>query len=153
VLFAGTGNGVVTDRKSRIVRKGLGLCLATLFILSALSACAPAEGPESVAQSFVERYYVRPDLPGAKALADGLARSKIEDEEQLLQGTLRSDGMAGRKVSYSLHTTRKMGKDRIFFVYDLAISVDNRVMKRRAFISTARMKEGWRVTNFQEDDI
>ncbi|MGH7423549.1 MAG: hypothetical protein ACREJ1_07705 [Candidatus Methylomirabilales bacterium] len=132
------------------MRQGVGLCLATLCIFS---ACSPAEGPESVAQSFVERYYVRPDLPGAKALAEGLARAKIEDEEQLVQGTSRADGAAGRKVSYSLYTTRKMGEDRIFVVYDIAISVDSRVMKKRAFISTARMKEGWRVTNFQEEDI
>ena len=150
MLFAGAVNGVATDRKAQIVRKGLGLCLATLFILS---ACSPAEGPESVAQSFVERYYVRPDLPGAKALAEGLARAKIEDEEQLVQGTSRADGAAGRKVSYSLYTTRKMGEDRIFVVYDIAISVDSRVMKKRAFISTTRVKEGWRVTNFQDEDI
>ncbi|MGH7424664.1 MAG: hypothetical protein ACREJP_00670 [Candidatus Methylomirabilales bacterium] len=132
------------------MRKGLGLCLATLCIFS---ACSPAEGPESVAQSFVERYYVRPDLPGAKALAEGLARAKIEDEEQLLQGGPRPDGAAGRKVSYSLYSTRKLGEDRIFVVYDLAISVDSRVMKKRAFISTTRVKEGWRVTNFQDEDI
>jgi hypothetical protein len=150
VLFASTVNNVAIDRKTHIVRRGLGLCLAMLFVLS---ACSLADGPEAVAQSFVERYYVHPDLSGAKALAEGLARAKIEDEEQLLQGGPRSDGMAGRKVSYTLYTTRKMGEDRIFFVYDLAISVDSLVMKRRAFISTARVKEGWRVTNFQEEDI
>ncbi len=150
MLFASAVIAVAIDRRTQIVRQGVGLCLATLCIFS---ACSPAEGPESVAQSFVERYYVRPDLPGAKALAEGLARAKIEDEEQLLQGGPRPDGAAGRKVSYSLYTTRKMGEDRIFVVYDIAISVDSRVMKKRAFISTARMKEGWRVTNFQEEDI
>lgn len=150
MLFASAVSGVATDRKAQIVRKGLGLCLATLCIFS---ACSPGEGPESVAQSFVERYYVHPDLLRAKALAHGLARAKIEDEEQLLQGGPRPDGTAGRRVSYSLYTTRKMGEDRIFVVYDIAISVDSRVMKKRAFISTARVKEGWRVTNFQEEDI
>jgi len=149
VLFASAVNGVATDRKAQIVRKGLGLCLATLCIFS---ACSPGEGPESVAQSFVERYYVQPDLPRAKALAHGLARQKIEEQEELLRAVPGQDGAAGRRVSYSLYTTRKMGEDRIFVVYDLAISVDSRVMKKRAFISTARMNEGWRVTNFQEDD-
>ncbi len=148
--FASAVIGVAIDRRTQIVRQGVGLCLATLCIFS---ACSPAEGPESVAQSFVKQYYVQPDLPRAKALVDGLARAKIEDEEQLLQGGPRADGTAGRRVSYSLYTTRKMGEDRIFFVYDLAISVDSRVMKRRAFISTTRVKEGWRVTNFQEEDI
>ena len=149
MLFASAVNGVATDRKAQIVRKGLGLCLATLCIFS---ACSPGEGPESVAQSFVERYYVQPDLPRAKALAHGLARQKIEEQEELLRAVPGQDGAAGRRVSYSLYTTRKMGEDRIFVVYDLAISVDSRVMKKRAFISTARMNEGWRVTNFQEDD-
>lgn len=150
MLFASAVNGVATDRNAQIVRKGLGLCLAGLL---ALFACAPGEGPESVAQSFVERYYVQPDLSRAKALAHGLARQKIEEQEELLRAVPGQDGAAGRRVSYSLYTTRKMGEDRIFVVYDLAISVDSRVMKKRAFISTARMKEGWRVTNFQEDDI
>jgi hypothetical protein len=116
-------------------------------------ACSPTERPESVAQSFVEQYYVRPDLPRAKALADGLARAKIEDEEQLLQGGPRPGATAGREVSFNLHTTRKTGEDRIFFVYDLAISVGGLVMKKRAFISTTRVKDGWRVTNFQDEDI
>jgi hypothetical protein len=128
----------------------IGLWLTTGLILG---ACSSAEGPESVAQGFVERYYVRPDLPKAKALAQGLARRKIEDEEQLLQGGPRPDGRAGREVSFTLYTTRKMGEDRIFFVYDLAISVDRLVMKKRAFISTTRVKEGWRVTNFQDEDL
>ncbi len=149
MLFASAVNGVATDRKAQIVRKGLGLCLAALLTLF---ACSPGEGPESVAQSFVERYYVQPDLPQAKALAHGLARQKIEEQEELLRAVPGQDGAAGRRVSYSLYTTRKMGEDRIFVVYDLAISVDSRVMKKRAFISTARMNEGWRVTNFQEDD-
>ena len=135
--------------KAKAVRGIIGLCLATLFIFS---ACSPGEGPESVAQSFVERYYVQPDLLRAKALAHGLARQKIEEQEELLRAVPGQDGAAGRKVSYSLYTTRKMGEDRIFVVYDIAISVDSRVMQKRAFISTARVKEGWRVTNFQEDD-
>ena len=150
MFFAGAVIGMATERKIRIVQNGLGLCLATFLVCV---ACSPAEGPESVAQSFVERYYVRPDLPRAKALADGLARAKIEDEEQLLQGGPRPDGTPGRDVSFTLYATRKSGADRIFFVYDLAISVDRLVMKKRAFISTTKVKEGWRVTNFQEEDI
>lgn len=148
--FASAVIGMAIDRKAQIVRQGVGLCLATLCIFS---ACSPAEGPESVAQSFVEQYYVQPDLLRAKALAHGLARQKIEEQEELLRAVPGQDGAAGRKVSYSLYTTRKMGEDRIFVVYDIAISVDSRVMKKRAFISTARVKEGWRVTNFQEEDI
>ncbi len=129
--------------------RAIGLFMATSL---AFAACSPAEGPESIAQSFVERYYVHPDLSRAKALAHGLARHKIDKEEQLLQAVTRGTGAGDREVSYSLYTSRKMGEDRIFFVYDLAISVDRRVMKKRAYISTSRVKEGWRVTNYQEED-
>lgn len=131
------------------VRKLVTLCLATLVLLV---ACSRSDSPESVAQDFVERYYVQPNLEKAKALAHGLARHKIEKEQQLLQPMSQSVIPGDRAVSYSLHATRGMGEDRIFFVYDLAISVDRQTMKKRAFISTTRVKEGWRVTNFQEED-
>lgn len=131
------------------VRKLVTLCLATLVLLV---ACSRSDSPESVAQDFVERYYVQPNLEKAKALAHGLARHKIEKEQQLLQPMSQEVISGDRAVSYSLHATRGMGEDRIFFVYDLAISVDRQTMKKRAFISTTRVKEGWRVTNFQEED-
>lgn len=131
------------------VRKLVTLCLATLVLLV---ACSRSDSPESVAQDFVERYYVQPNLGKAKALAHGLARHKIEKEQQLLQPMSQAVIPGDRAVSYTLYTTRGMGEDRIFFVYDLAISVDRQTMKKRAFISTSRVKEGWRVTNFQEED-
>lgn len=144
MFFAGTVIGV------KKVHRGVVFCAAALL---ALAACSAAEDPESIAQSFVERYYVHPDLPRAKALTQGLARRKIEDEERLLEAVTRPGGAANRGVSYSLHSTRKMWEGKIFFVYDITISVDSREMKKRAFIATGRVKEGWRVTNFQESDI
>lgn len=144
MFFAGTVIGV------KKVHRGVVFCAAALL---ALAACSAAEDPESIAQSFVERYYVHPDLPRAKALAHGLARRKIEEEERLLEAVTRRGGAANRGVSYSLHSTRKMWEGKIFFVYDITISVDSREMKKRAFIATGRVKEGWRVTNFQESDI
>lgn len=119
----------------------------------AVTACSSVEGPEAVAQSFAEEYYVHPDLARAKALAYGVARRKIEEEERLVQAATHGGGAADREVSYNLHETRKMGEDKIFFVYDITISVDRRVMKKRATIATGRIKERWRVTNFQETDL
>lgn len=132
-----------------VIRKLVTLCLATLVLLV---ACSRSDSPESIAQDFVERYYVQPNLEKAKALAHGLARHKIEKEQQLVQSVSQAVIPGGRAVSYSLYATRGMGEDRIFFVYDLAISVDRQTMKKRAFISTSRVKEGWRVTNYQEED-
>lgn len=124
-----------------------------LIIFFAVVACSPAEGPESVAQSFVEQYYVHPDLPKAKAMTYGLARHKIEEEQRLVRSVEGGGERADRDVTYNLHQTQKMGKDKIFFVYDITISVDRLVMKKRATVATARVKEGWRVTNFEESDI
>jgi hypothetical protein len=137
-------------REAKTLINVVGLSMATMLMFP---ACTPTAGPEAIAERFVERYYVNPDLPGAKALAYGLARQKIEEEEQLLQAVTLSAGAADREVSYSLHATRKIEDDKIFFVYDITISVDRQVMKKRATIATGRMKEGWRVTNFQEVDI
>ncbi|MFQ5802108.1 MAG: hypothetical protein ACE5JQ_04330 [Candidatus Methylomirabilales bacterium] len=125
----------------------------SLAILVALVACSPAEGPESIAQRFVEQYYVHPDLPKVKALTYGLAHHKIEEEQRLIQSVAGRVGRAEREVTYNLHQTQKMGEDKIFFVYDITISVDPLVMRKRATVATGRVKGGWRVTNFEESDI
>ncbi len=124
-----------------------------LLLFLAVAACSPSQDPGSIAQRFVERYYVQPDLPGAKALAYGLAWHKIEEEQRLLETVAPGVGRADREVSYNLHETEKVGEERIFFVYDITISVDRLVMKKRATIATGRVEGGWRVTNFQESDI
>jgi hypothetical protein len=132
------------------MRRILSLSLTICF---AVVACSPAEGPESMAQSFVEQYYVHPDLPKAKAMTYGLARNKIEEEERLVRSVEGGGERTDRDVTYNLHQTQKMGKDKFFFVYDITISVDRLVMKKRATVATGRVKEGWRVTNFEESDI
>lgn len=132
------------------MRRILSLSLTIFF---AVVACSPAEGPESIAQSFVEQYYVHPDLPKAKAMTYGLARHKIEEEQRLVRLVEGGGERADRDVTYNLHQTQKMGKDKIFFIYDITISVDRLVMKKRATVATGRVKEGWRVTNFEESDI
>ncbi|MFQ5882265.1 MAG: hypothetical protein ACE5I9_07310 [Candidatus Methylomirabilales bacterium] len=137
-------------RKAGNARAIVGLCVVGLFVSA---ACSPSEGPEATAQSFIEQYYIHPHLPKAKALAYGLARRKIEEEEGLIREVTRGTGAADREVSYSLHETRKMGEAKIFYVYDITISVDHRLMKKRATIATGRTIEGWRVTNFHETDI
>ena len=132
------------------MRRILSLSLTIFFVVV---ACSPAEGPESIAQSFVEQYYVHPDLPKAKDMTYGLARHKIEEEQRLVRSVEGGGERADRDVTYNLHQTQKMGKDKIFFVYDITISVDRLVMKKRATVATGRVKEGWRVTNFEESDI
>lgn len=132
------------------MRRILSLSLTIFFTVV---ACSPAESPESIAQSFVEQYYVHPDLPKAKAMTYGLARHKIEEEQRLVRSVEGGGERADRDVTYNLHQTQKMGKDKIFFVYDITISVDRLVMKKRATVATGRVKEGWRVTNFEESDI
>lgn len=129
------------------------MVILSLVIFPTVVACAAAEDAASIAQSFVEQYYVDPDLSKAKALTYGLALHKIEEEQRLLQTMKQGDGRADRDVSYSLQQTQQVGRDKMFFVYDITISVDRLVMKKRATIATGRTGEGWRVTNFQESDI
>lgn len=137
----------MTDESGEMYRR-----IAALGCLL-LTACSGGEGPEAVARSFVEHYYIRPDLPKAKALAFGLARRKIEEEQELIRGVVREQGAADRDVSVVLHEARQIGENKIFFVYELGISVDNRILKKRATIAIGKIKEGWVVTNFHETDI
>lgn len=101
----------------------------------------------------MEHYYVRPDLPKAKALASGLARRKIEEEQELIKGVVRERGAADREVAVVLHESRRIGEQKIFFVYDLSISVDHRTFKKRATIAIGKVQDGWWVTNFHETDL
>lgn len=124
----------------------LGLAIFVMVI-----ACSRAEDPESAARSFVEHYYVHPDLSKAKTVTYGLARHKIEEEQRLLQMNGQDEGRTDRDVSYSLLQTKEIG-DRIFFVYNITITVDPVEIKKQATIATGRVEEGWRVTNFNEAD-
>ena len=123
-----------------------------LAIFVMVMACSRAEDPESIARSFVEHYYVHPDLSKAKTLTYGLARHKIEEEQRLVQMTDGAEGRGERNVSYSLLQTKEIG-DRTFFVYNIDIAVDPLVIKKQATIATGQTNDGWRVTNFQESDI
>lgn len=132
---------------------GMGKILSIgLAIFVIAMACSRAEDPESIARSFVEHYYVHPDLSKAKTLTYGLARHKIEEEQRLVQMTDGAEGRGERNVSYSLLQTKEIG-DRTFFVYNIDIAVDPLVIKKQATIATGQVEEGWRVTNFQESDI
>ena len=129
----------------KILSLGLAICVMGM-------ACSRAEDPESIARSFVEHYYVHPDLSKAKTLTYGLARHKIEEEQRLVQTVDEGDSRVNRDVSYSLLQTKEIG-DRTFFVYNIDIAVDPLVIKKQATIATGRVEEGWRVTNFNESDI
>jgi hypothetical protein len=90
----------LTDESGKMYRR---IAIAGCLFLT---ACSGAEGPEAVARSFMEHYYIRPDLPKAKALASGLARRKVEEEQELIKGVVLGQGAADRDVSVVLHEAR-----------------------------------------------
>jgi len=94
------GRRIPFCREAKIVYRVIGLCVALII---ACAACAPAEGPKSMAESFVERYYVHADLPKARALAYGLALRKIEEEER---PNVRMNGPCLRSVAWRTITGR-----------------------------------------------
>lgn len=130
--------------------------VAGFFLLTAalsLPACGSTYDPDQIASRFVHDYYVKVDLTHAKTLTDGLATSKIEQEQALLSGRDAGEGTRRRDVSSRLLEKRSEG-DRLFLMYELTIKgrgVPD--LRKRAIVSLSRVGQRWRVTNFQDFDL
>lgn len=129
--------------------------VAAFFLLTAalsLPACGSTSDPDQIASRFVQYYYVKVDLVQAKALTEGLATRKIEQEQALLPSRDVGEGNRRRDVSSRLLEKRRED-DRLFLIYELSIKgrgVPD--LRKRAIVSLSRVGQGWRVTNFQDFD-
>ncbi len=124
------------------------------FLLGAAAffpSCGKAPDAEATASRFIDHYYVKADLAGAKPLTDGLATRKIEQEQALVQGA--SGGAGGRReVAYRLLEKRNEG-ERLFLMYDLDIKGWGvPTLKKRSLLSVGKIGGAWRVMNFHDFD-
>lgn len=127
---------------------------ASILLAAAVSlpACSNTSGPDKIASSFVDQYYVKVDLSQAKKLTGGLATRKIEQEQALLQGVSPAGGTSRRDVTYRFLEKRDEG-ERILFVCDLAIKGRGvPTLKKRALLSVGKIEGAWRITNFRDFD-
>lgn len=135
-------------------RKGLYRGSTAALLLGGMAACGGMKDPGSVADKFVDHYYVEADQDSALPLTTGIATMRLEDELKLTkearQGnpgmTLRPvrvyykrKGLAGqgasREADYELDIRPQGGGD----------------LQRGAHLTLAQQQDGtWRVSDFSE---
>ncbi|MFL5250005.1 MAG: hypothetical protein ACJ783_10050 [Myxococcales bacterium] len=128
--------------------------LALLALLLAASCGEKMKNAASVADQFVDRYYVESDQAGAMSLTSGVASLRLRDELKLAQEG-RSGGALGAlrqvRVYYKRDALEGNGDQR-----NAAYRLDIRpqgggALSREAHLELSRQADGtWRVSRFNE---
>ena len=118
-----------------------------------LAACGGMKDPGSVADKFVDRYYVESDQDSALQLTTGVATLQLRDELKLAsEGRQGDPGMQVRQVRvyYSRRSLTGDG-DKREAQYDIDIRPQGGgALKRGAHLELSRQGDGtWRVERFQ----
>jgi hypothetical protein len=117
-------------------------------------ACGSMKDPGSVADKFVDRYYVESDQDGALPLTTGVASLRLKDELRLTrEARMGNAGMQLRPVR--VYYTRKglTGDDQERIAdYELDIRPQGGgTLQRGAKVTLSRQQDGtWRVSRFSE---
>lgn len=134
-----------------------------LFAFLGLAACKSSDGPDAVANAFVDAYYVEFDHARAKALATGGARRRIEEEERLVADARREMQIESRKarVYYSDPAKRQVRDDLVHYTYQLDIRASDDQQAQEVVVMLANRgrggggrggEGGWKVMQFREGD-
>src|SRR5947209_9386976 len=125
------------------------------FVLSlVLLGCGGIKDPASVADKFVDRYYVESDQDGALPLTTGVASLRLKDELRLTrEARLGNPGMQLRpvRVYYSRKALTGDDAERVAD-YELDIRPQGGGdLQRGAHLILAQQGDGtWRVASFSE---
>ena len=124
-----------------------------LVLLLAL-ACGGMKDPASVADKFVDKYYVESDQQSALQYTTGVASMRLKDELALTAEARRGNsGMTLRQVRvyYSRKGAQGEGNERTFD-YELDIRPQGGGnLERDAHVKLAKEADGtWRVADFHE---
>ncbi len=123
--------------------------------LLALLACGGMKSAGSVADKFVDRYYVESDQQNALPLTTGVATLRLEDELKLTAEARRAGGpdmpLRQVRVYYSRKSLEGEGAKRIAR-YELDIRPQGGgEIQRFAELELQRQEDGtWRVARFSE---
>jgi hypothetical protein len=127
----------------------------TFAVLVVVAACGGMKDPASVADSFVDKYYVESDQDRAMPLTTGIATMRLKEELNLTAEARRGStgGMQVRpeRVYYKRRTLDGTG-DKRNAEYDLDIRPQGGGdLQRTARVDLVQQKDGsWRVSNFSE---
>lgn len=120
----------------------------------ALAGCGGMKDAGSVADKFVDRYYVESDQDSAMPLTTGVASLRLQDELKLTREARQGNpGMQLRPVRvYYRRTSLTGGEAEREAEYDLDIRPQGGgELRRGAHLNLARQQDGtWRVSNFSE---
>lgn len=109
-------------------------------------------GPEAIADRFMESYYAAANLEDALQLAEGLAAKKIRDQQVLRQGQTGPQTTQGRRVSFN-RTEKATVEGKLFLRYEVQIDIQGGgSFTRKSLLALSQGPNGWRVTNFSEND-
>ena len=129
------------------------MALRSPLLALALAACGGMKDPGSVADKFVDKYYVESDQQAALPLADGVARLRLEAELRLVGGARRgvAPGALAAKVYYKRKALQGDGTRR---QADYALQIKPQGgadILRDAHLELAQQPDGtWRVSRFSE---
>ena len=130
-------------------------CSLGLFAVALLAACGGMKSPGSVADRFVDRYYVESDQQSALPLTTGVAQLRLRDELQLTAEARHGPGPGMQIRPVRVYYTRKSldgeGAARSA-EYELDIRPQGGgELQRAAQLELAQEPDGtWRVTRFSE---
>lgn len=125
--------------------------LLTMVLYLVVTGCE-VSGPRSVADRFMDRYYVAADLEGAKGLAEGLAAKKIADQTELIKGQPPSGAQQSREVTYALREEREE-EGRAYFLYEVTIKARGAgTFHKRSLLALSHRDRKWRVANFTDSE-
>ncbi len=125
-----------------------------LLFLLALAACGGMKDPASVADKFVDRYYVESDQDAALPLTTGVATLQLQEELRLTAEARRGQsGMPLRQVRvyYSRKSLQADGAT-VRADYELDIRPQGGgELQRGAHLELQRQADGtWRIARFSE---
>jgi hypothetical protein len=122
--------------------------------LALVAACGGMKDPGSVADKFVDRYYVESDQEGALRFTSGLATLQLQDELRLSAEARRpGNPFPSRQVRvYYSRSTLAGGDAERTADYKLDIRPQGGGdLQREAHLTLARQADGtWRVVRFHE---
>lgn len=125
--------------------------LVTMAINMVVPGCG-LDAPRSVADRFMDHYYVAADLEAARGLAEGLAAKKIAEEVQLVTGQPPSGAQQSRDVTYTLREEREEG-GRAYFLYEVTIKPrGGGTFHKRSLLALSHRDRKWRVANFTDSE-
>ncbi|MFQ5825413.1 MAG: hypothetical protein ACE5JB_15335 [bacterium] len=136
-----------------IFRIQIKLVLIIMFCSLGFITCGYENSAEGVAEEFLYRYFIELNQKGALELSTGLAKDKLREEIELVQG-IRSNpeldlSQAKPFIDYKMVNSHRRSDKSIAFFYDVSIkSKGGEKNERQVVLNMVKIAGKWKVKNF-----